>query len=251
MPLSWSFDKIGPLTRTPRDAALVFAALAGADPGDPDSVANSFPSHADIGILNAEHPHVRIGHMPRWFHGDGDSAEAASPRKRDLLQYCEKRPEFSLHEITLPDLPYRDLSYLLLADAAAVFEDLTLSDQDDLLSKQDPDGWPNIFRGAHFLSAVEYLQLQRFRRHCLCVFEETLEAVDVIMAPAYADQGNLLVLTTATGHPSITLPIGFTADGLPDSITLFGKPYSEATLVRAAELIMEEFNLDNRRPALP
>ncbi len=248
MPLSWSFDKIGSLTRSPRDAALVLSAIAGADPGDPDSVPNHFPTRGDVGILNVPEVGFRIGYLPRWFDGDQDTPEGESPTKRELLNYCSSSQAFSLHEIELPDLPYRDLSYLLLADAAAVFEELTLTDRDDLLSRQDPDGWPNIFRGAHFITAVEYLQLQRFRRECLGILEEIFSSVDMLMAPAYADKGNVLVLTTATGHPSITLPIGFTENDMPDSITLFGKPYGEASLIRAAELISESFNLGGRRP---
>ncbi len=276
MPLSWSFDKVGPLTRHPRDAAIVLSALAGHDPGDPESTPNVFPTVGDVTILTGASPHFRVGYMPRWFEAEAgesqgapqgdspgesqdgtpdekpkDSPEGASALKGDLIGWIGADGRFDLVEVTLPDLPYKNLAYLLLADAAAVFEDLTLSNRDDLLSRQDADGWPNSFRASHFLTAVEYVQLQRFRRRCLAVTEEIFSGVDMLIAPAYADGGNLLVLTTATGHPSLTAPIGFLDDGMPDSITLWGRPYGEAALVRAAEVIMESFNLGGRFPELP
>ncbi|MFW5786496.1 MAG: amidase, partial [bacterium] len=251
MPLSWSFDKVGPITRHPRDAAIVLSALAGHDPGDPESTANVFPTVEDLSILTCSAPRFRLGYVPGWFDtatakGGKDSAEGPSALKRELMERLSADERFHPVEVRLPDLPYKNLAYLLLADAAAVFEDLTTSNRDDLLSRQDSDAWPNTFRGSHFMSAVEYVQLQRFRRHCLAVTEEIFAHVDMLMAPAYADDGNLLVLTTATGHPSLTFPIGFLNDGMPDSITLFGRPYGEAALVRAAEVVMESFSLNGR-----
>jgi len=251
MPLSWSFDKIGPLTRHPRDAGIVLSAVTGRDDGDPNSVENTFPSVADEEILRTASPHFTIGYMPRWFdrrEATTDSAEGASAVKSAVVTYLETDARFTLRAIEIPPLPYKNLAYLLLADAAAVFEDLTLSGGADQLARQGADSWPNTFRASHLLSAVEYVQLQRFRRHCVSVVDTLLSRVDMLIAPAYADQGDVLVLTTATGHPSLTFPIGFTGDGLPDSLTLWGRAYGEATMIRAAEVIMEQFNLHGARP---
>ncbi|NBC29755.1 MAG: amidase [Spirochaetes bacterium] len=251
MPLSWSFDKIGPITRHPRDAGVVLSAITGQDDGDPDSVENTFPSVADEEILGSSSPHFTIGYMPRWFdtrEATTDSAEGPSAVKSALIKHLETDERFTLRTIEIPQLPYKNLAYLLLADAAAVFEDLTLSGGTDLLARQGADSWPNTFRASHLLSAVEYVQLQRFRRHCVSLFDSLLSRVDMLIAPAYADQGDVLVLTTATGHPSLTFPIGFTSDGLPDSLTLWGRAYDEATMIRAAEVIMEHFNLQGARP---
>jgi Asp-tRNA(Asn)/Glu-tRNA(Gln) amidotransferase A subunit family amidase len=251
MPLSWSFDKIGPITRHPRDAGVVLSAIAGPDEGDPDSVANVFPSAADERILGDSAPHFTVGYMPRWFDTQGasrETAEGPSAVKQSVLTNLERDQRFTLRSVDVPALPYKNLAYLLLTDAAAVFEDLTLSGRVDLLAQQDAASWPNTFRAGHLLSAVEHVQLQRFRRHCISVVETLLSEVDMLIAPAYADQGDILVLTTATGHPSLTFPIGFTGDGMPDSLTLWGRPYDEARMIRAAEVIMESFNLQGARP---
>lgn len=255
MPLSWGFDKIGPITRHPRDAAVVFSALVGRDPADPDSVDSVFPSREDLRILQSAEPGFRLGYMPRWFDekSAGNSAEkesvgGASALKSAVMDWIGQDPRFSTREVRFPDLPYRNLAYLLLADSAAAFEELTVTDRDDLLSRQDPDSWASTFRAAHFISAVEYVQLQRLRSHCLDVLEEIFAGVDMLISPAYADSGSLLVLTTATGHPSVTFPIGFTSESLPDSLTLWGRPFEEAKLLRTAELIMERFNLGGKWP---
>lgn len=253
MPLSWSFDKLGPIARTPRDTGIVLSAIAGFDPGDPWGVPNTFPTPQDVAILSDPRPLVRVGFHPDWFADREDESEGFDPPtalKRAVLAAVRRMAGVSMREVSLPDLPIRALSLLLSADAAAVFEELTLSGRDDLLAVQSADGWANTFRVARMLSAVDYVQLDRMRQKLVTAMAAMMEPLDCLIAPAYADGGRLLFATTATGHPSLTFPIGMREDGLPDSLTLWGKPWGEATLIRLAEEIQKEFSLGTARPNL-
>ncbi len=107
----------------------------------------------------------------------------------------------------VPDLPYDSLINLLVAEAAAAFEDLTLSDKDDQLTWQDPDAWPNTFRRARFLSAVDHVQLDRLRYRVVQAMDEIFSKVDVLIGPM--DTGPMLVASNFTGHPCLHLRAGF------------------------------------------
>ncbi len=253
MPLSWSFDKLGPIARTPRDTGIVLSAIAGYDPGDPWGVPNTFPTTQDVAVLTSPEPRFRVGFHPDWFAEREDETDGFDPPtslKRTVLGAVERMPGVSMREVSLPELPIRSLSLLLSADAAAVFEELTLSDRDDLLAVQSAEGWANTFRVARMLSAVDYVQLDRMRQKLVSAMAAMMEPVDCLIAPAYADGARLLFATTATGHPSLTFPIGLRKDGLPDSLTLWGKPWGEALLIRLAEEIQKDFSLGATRPLL-
>lgn len=236
MALCWSLDKIGPICRTVEDTALVLSALNGADAGDPSSV--NMPFNFDAGRPVEG---LRVGFDPRWFEGERE------PRALDRRALAAARETgLELVEIELPDRPYGTLMTILLAEAAAAFEELTLSGDDDTLVWQDPDAWPNTFRRTRFVPAVEYVQAERFRRQVMTMMAGQFENLDAMLSPSYA--GSLLLITNNTGHPSLTIRTGFKDDGTPHGITLWGRLFDEGTLCRIGMALEERLDVWSRRP---
>ena len=237
MPLAWSFDKIGPIARCVEDAATAFAYLCGSDPGDPDSVDEPFVFDIEESVKG-----MKVGFDPSWFEG----AQATEVDRLALRTL--KETEVELVEVRLPDLPYEALTVLIDVEAAAAFEELTVSNRDDLLVRQDKDAWPNIFRTNRLVPAVEYLQIQRLRRKVMEVMDKLYRKVDVLISPAYA--ADLLLITNATGHPALVMPAGFTEEGKPYGITLWGRLFEEASLCRLGITLERRFGMWNRYPPL-
>ena len=153
MTLCWSLDKLGPMTRTVEDAMLVLQAISGPDAGDVASV----PSHLDFDAT-APASGLRVGYFAAWM-----KESPATDVDRAALEALKKLG-MAPTEVTLPDWPYSSLMPVLFSEAAAAFEELTLSGADDTLKVQVPDAWPNLFRQARFLSAVDFVQADRLRR---------------------------------------------------------------------------------------
>ncbi len=200
MPLCWSLDKIGPICRSVEDTALVLHAINGADPDDPFQIAAPFGYDQDAAIAG-----LRLGFFPADFALDG-----VAPAERHALEVA-RGLGLPVIELTRPDLPYDALMAVLYAEAAAAFEELTLTDRDDTLKRQDETGWPNGFRKARFLSAVDHVQLDRLRRRVMQEMAAAFARVDVIIGPAM--HGPMLVITNFTGTPCLCLRAGF--DHLP------------------------------------
>ena len=118
----------------------------------------------------------------------------------------------NLVPVELPKLPYGAMTPLLTAEAAAAFDDLTLSGRDKLLTEQGPEDWPNEFRVARFYPAVEYIQANRARTLAIQQVSALFEQVDIIVTPTNGEQ---LVATNLTGHPAIILPNGLRGDDAP------------------------------------
>ena len=197
MTLCWSLDKLGPMTRSVEDAMLVLQAITGPDAGDVSSV----PSHLDFdagaavrGLARRLFPGVDEGELPR----PTSIARRSRPsRKLGMVPV----------EVTLPDWPYGSLNLILFAEAAASFEELTLSGGLDQLKVQVPDAWPNLFRQARFLSAVDFVQADRLRRKVAQEMARIFSQVDLLLVPSLRDE--MLTITNFTGHPSLTLRAGF------------------------------------------
>ena len=197
MALCWSLDKIGPICRYVADTALVLAAMNGFDPRDAGSVA------ADFGWNAARKKEsLRIAHDEAWFK-DAADADRAAPAALKAM------PGVTLEPVSLPDWPYAGLFSVVEIEAAAAFQELTLSGRDDLMVWQDDNAWPNTWRKAHFFPAVDFVNAQRFRRRVIEMMWEKLDraGIDALISPNYA--GNLLVITNFTGHPCLTIPAGF------------------------------------------
>jgi Asp-tRNA(Asn)/Glu-tRNA(Gln) amidotransferase A subunit family amidase len=258
MTLCWSLDKLGPMTRTVEDALLVLQAISGPDPGDVSSI----PSRLDFDA-RASIKGLRVGYFPSWMKQtpatDVDRAALATLRKLGLVPV----------EVSLPDWPYGSLNLILFAEGAAAFEELTLSHGVDQLKVQTPDAWPNLFRQARFLSAVDFVQADRLRRKVAQEMARIFSQVDLLLVPSLRDE--MLTISNQTGHPSLTLRAGFVevsearTDWAPDpknplpkfspprrvphGITLIGRLFEEGTLCRAGIALERAFAVAAERPA--
>ena len=237
MTLCWSWDKVGAITRSVVDTGLVLAAINGATDLDPSSV--SMPFHAPR-LPNARG--VRLAYDPAWFEGPMAS-------HRDVLDAARScGAELVERTFELPCDPGTLLTGLL-AEAAAAFEDMTRTNADDQLSWQADEAWPNSFRQAWFVPAIEMIQSERIRRVFMGWMRTALDGVDALILPPFA--GGFLVVTNATGHPTLCLRSGFDAPNAPRSITLIGHPFDEATLVAAGAALESQLAVAEKRPETP
>jgi Asp-tRNA(Asn)/Glu-tRNA(Gln) amidotransferase A subunit family amidase len=258
MTLCWTLDKLGPMTRTVEDALLVLQAITGPDPGDVASV----PSHLDFDAAAAPGG-LRVGYVPAWM-----KENPATDVDRAALAALKKLGTTPI-EVTLPDWPYSSLMPVLFAEAAAAFEELTLSGADDTLKVQVPDAWPNLFRQARFLSAVDFVQADRFRRRVALEMARVFSGVDLLIVPSLRDE--MLTISNFTGHPSLTLRAGFVtvsearSDWAPDpnnplpkfspprrvphGVTLIGRLFDEGTIGRVGLALERELGVVSERPA--
>ena len=234
MSLCWSLDKIGPITRSVADTALVLDAIDGVDPGDASSVSVPFTAGAERSVDG-----LRIGWNPAWFERANEADRAALDHLRDAG--CR------LVEVELPDLPYDALLVTLYAEAAAAFESLTRTDADDDMVWQSPQAWPNTFRRAWFIPAVEAVQADRVRRQAMQAMASVMADVDALATPSFGS--NLLLITNATGHPTLVQPTSFENDR-PHGFTLIGRLFDEGTLVRLGRVLESAFGVSERRPPL-
>jgi Asp-tRNA(Asn)/Glu-tRNA(Gln) amidotransferase A subunit family amidase len=257
MTLCWSLDKIGPMTRSVEDAMLVVQALSGPDPGDVSSV----PSYLDFDSA-APVNGLRVGYFPAWMK-DNPSTDV----DRAALETVKKTGMTTM-EVSLPDWPYGSLMPVLFSEAAAAFEELTLSGGLSTLKVQVPDAWPNLFRQARFLSAVDFVQADRFRRRVAQEMARVFSQVDLLLVPSLRDE--MLTLSNFTGHPSLTLRAGFVhvsearsdwapdpanplprfspARRVPHGVTLIGRLFDEGTVARAGMALERAFGVAGERP---
>src|SRR5438105_341115 len=257
MTLCWSLDKLGPMTRGVEDALLVLQAITGPDPGDLASV----PSHLDFDA-NASVKGLRVGYFPAWMK-DSPATEV----DRAALDTIKKLGMVPV-EVAIPNWPYDSLNLILFAEGAAAFEELTLSGGLSELKAQVPDGWPNLFRQARFLSAVDFVQADRMRRRVATEMARVFSHVDLLLVPSLRDE--MLTLSTFTGHPSLTFRAGFvtvsearsdwapdpnnplpkfsTPRRVPHGVTLLGRLFDEGTVARAGLALERAFAVSGERP---
>jgi Asp-tRNA(Asn)/Glu-tRNA(Gln) amidotransferase A subunit family amidase len=184
------------MTRSVEDAMLVLHAITGPDAGDLSSV----PSRLDFDA-SAPVAGVKVGYLASWMKEppatDVDRAAMETMRTLGL----------QLKEVTLPDWPFSSLMPILFAEGAASFEELALNNQLGSLKVQVKDAWPNLFREARFLSAVDFVQADRLRRKVALEMARVFRDVDLLIVPSLRDEQ--LTITNFTGHPSLTLRAGF------------------------------------------
>ncbi|RTQ53354.1 amidase [Hymenobacter gummosus] len=239
MALSWTMDKVGPLARSAEDCALVFDALVGPDRRDPATllVPADFRYAFDVDVRK-----LRIGYLKADFERQypnkaNDEATLAALRKLGV----------ELVPLELPPLPASDITYLLVAEGAAAFDELTRSGRDQLMVNQDRNAWPNTFRSSRFIPAVEYIQAQRYRTLLIEEMARRLQGLDGYMAPSF---GRNLVLTNLTGHPAVAVPNGFTPEGLPQTITFMGALFEEGKLLALVKAYQDATDFDEKHPPL-
>ena len=238
MALSWTMDKIGPMCRSAEDCALVFAAIHGRDDRDPTTVEKPFPWPPARGVRG-----LRLGYLAEDF----EKAYRGSENDARALEVF-RAMGVDLVPVQLPKAPIDALSFILFVEAAAAFDELTRSNQDDLLVRQVKDAWPNFFRLARLVPAVEYIQANRVRTQLMASLHELFTQVDAYIGPSL--EGENLLLTNLTGHPSLTLPTGLAEDGLPTTITLIGRLFDEATILALGQAFQLETDFHRARPPL-
>jgi Asp-tRNA(Asn)/Glu-tRNA(Gln) amidotransferase A subunit family amidase len=258
MTLCWSLDKLGPMTRSVEDAMLVLQAISGPDSGD----ASSVPSHLDF---DATRPvaGLKVGYIAQWM-----KESPATDVDRSAMETMKKL-KMELKEVTLPDWPYSSLMPILFAEGAASFEELALNNQLGSLKMQVKDAWPNLFREARFLSAVDFVQADRFRRKVALEMARVFKDVDLLIVPSLRDEQ--LTITNFTGHPSLTLRAGFVevsearSDWAPDpasplpkfnpprrvphGITILGRLFDDGLIGQVGLALEREFGVAGERPS--
>jgi Asp-tRNA(Asn)/Glu-tRNA(Gln) amidotransferase A subunit family amidase len=257
MTLCWSLDKLGSMARSVEDAMLVLHAISGPDAGDLASVPSALAFDAEAQVSG-----LRVGYFPAWMKDapatDVDRATLETVKKLGMKPV----------EVSLPDWPYDSLNVILFAESAAAFEELTLSHRVDELKAQVPDAWPNTFRQSRFLSAVDFVQTDRFRRKVAQEMARIFSEVDLLLVPSLRDE--MLVIGNFTGHPSLTLRAGFVevsearSDWAPDpehplpkfypprrvphGVTLIGRLFDEGTVAQAGMALEKAFGVAGERP---
>ena len=238
MALSWSMDKLGPMTRSAVDAALVFDAIRGPETGE--DAAFPFDPSAPLSDL-------RVGTI---VSTDPDDAGAeADLATMGVLRRLGVTPV----EVALPDdLPISALSIILEAEASAAFDGLTRSRGVDRMVRQERNAWPNVFRHARFIPAVEYINANRIRTQLMQAMGELMSQIDVLVTPSFGNAG--LLITNLTGHPAVAIPNAlFPVDGFPDrraphSITFVAPLWGEHHALRLAHAVQEATDVHRQRP---
>ncbi len=259
MALCWSLDKVGPICRAVEDTAFVLAALNGFDARDRGSIAAPFGFDRDASIAG-----LRLGYLPGAF---GEGANAVDHAALEAA----RRLGIEVVPVGLPDLPYGALMNILYAEAAAAFEGLTLGDLDDTLTWQDDGAWPNTFRKARFLSAVDHVQLDRLRYRVMRALDGLFGEVDALIGPFMT--GPMLIASNFTGHPCLHLRAGFLESGsrslaslgagklttgtaddagrtftVPQGISLWGRLFEEGPILALGMALEKELGVAARRP---
>lgn len=238
MALSWSMDKIGPICRTVEDCALVFHAIYGPDGKDLTIV--DVPFGWDPA---SELSDIRVGFLKSAFERKSQTQENDNA-VLDVLRSLG----IELIPFELPEFPARAISFILSAEAAAAFDELTRSGRDDLLVRQGRGAWPNTFRQARLIPAVEYIQANRLRTLLMQQMAVRMKEIDVFVTPSYG--GNSLLITNLTGHPTVVVPNGFDKEGAPTSIAFIGDLFEETKALRLAKAYQDATGFHLKHPTL-
>ncbi|MDP4176673.1 MAG: amidase family protein, partial [Bacteroidota bacterium] len=186
---------------------------------------------------------LKIGYLKKDFDKTYEFHENDS-----LTLATLKKLGATLVPIDLPDIPVNDISFILNAEAAAAFDELTRSGKDDLMVRQIKNAWPNVFRHSRFIPAVEYINANRIRFQLIQQMNKMLQNIDLYMAPS--DEGDNSLVTNLTGHPLVVVPNGFSKKGTPTSITFVGKLFDEGKIIAAAKAYQDATDFHLKHPKL-
>lgn len=246
MALSWTMDKLGPIARSGLDCALVYDVLRGADPDDPVSVDAPFPFDASRGVEN-----LHVGYLKEAFSGDYDN-QSADQETLDVLR------ELGVEMTPVawdPEVPVGALLNTLDVEAASAFDELTRSGGIDEMVRQGEDTWPNVFRTARFVPAVEHTQMSRLRVDLMERAHAVMQDLDVLVSPSF--EGGTLGITNLTGHPCVCLPNALRpAEEGPDvrrqpgSISFIAPLYQDHKALTLAHAVQQETDVHTRRPPI-
>jgi len=240
MALSWSMDKLGPICRSAEDCALVLNAIHGGDGVDPTARTVPFNWDAERSLSG-----LRIGYFKNAFEAEESRTREFDGQALDALRGLGVDPV----PVELPEsYPMGALRIILNAESAAAFDELTRSGQDDLLVRQTSGSWPNSFRQARLIPAVEFIQANRVRTMVMGALDQALKGVDVFITPSYG--GDVLLMTNLTGHPVAVVPSGFDEEGRPVSISFVGGLWKDAEALRVAHAWQEATGHHTKYPPL-
>jgi Asp-tRNA(Asn)/Glu-tRNA(Gln) amidotransferase A subunit family amidase len=220
---------------------MVFDAIRGLDPADKTLIDAGFawPGEVDLGAL-------KIGYFESAF----DEDYGVSRFDEQTLRVLRKMgAELIPVDLGTPDIPTQALSLILEAEAAAAFDELTRSDRDSLLVRQHRYAWPNLFRTARYITAVEYIQANRIRRDLIEAYHQKMKGFDVVVTPSFQG-GDQLLATNLTGHPVVVVPNGFKKSGSPTSISFLGNLFEEGTVLAVAAAYQQATDYHRERPEL-
>lgn len=237
MALSYSMDKIGPLCRSVLDCAMVFNAIRGEDDLDRTTRTASFNYDSKISIKK-----LRVGYFKIWFEGK-------YPTKENDQKSLEVLKNLGIELIALEwdsKIPISAVRLMLTAEAAASFDELTRSNRDSMMTDQSKWAWPNTFRAARFIPAVEYINASRLRQALIQEFYTKTKDFDVIVTPSFG--GSQLLTTNLTGNPCVVVPNGFNDKGSPTSISFLGKLFGEAAVISLARAYQEATEWEEKVP---
>ena len=266
MALSWTMDKIGPMCRSVEDCVLVLNAIYGSDGKDdtctdaPLEWNSTFAPQtggATAGKPDRPLASLKIGYIQKEFEGAPNNPNPTDAQRQTFsarnAMYAEALDVFRkagarLEPMAMPEFPSGAIGFVLSAEAAAAFDDLTRNkEQLASLTGQSPGDWPNTFRSSRFIPAVEYIRAMRARRLLMQEIDKLMSQYDVFLSPA-PGSGSLQV-TNLTGHPAIALKSGF-IDNMPQAIMVTGRLYDEATVCRVALAYEQATEWHKRNPTL-
>ena len=238
MTLSWSLDKVGPICRSAEDAATVFSFIHGTDGKDESAVNRSFNLSNKSGIKN-----LRIGYAKNHFERLDSNSQEWGVIKAFREQGIEVQPMY------LPDTDvykFDIIGLVIGAEAAAAFDEFTRVGLDDQMTRQTRYDWPNYFRVSRMIPAVEYVNANRHRSVLMQKMNQAMQEYDVIITPSFGNRQ--LAITNLTGHPALCMPIGFTKQGTPNSITLLANLFREEELVTVGSFFQKITDHDEKHP---
>ena len=240
MVLCWSLDKVGPICRSAEDDAIVYYYLHGTDGRDPGSVQHAFNYNPQGDVKK-----LRIAYAENYFKRLSKDAQEL----KVLDAY--RSMGVQLQPVTFPDsgvYNFDMVGIVLQAESAAAFDELTRTDRDSLIERQDKQFWPNTFRAARYIPAVEYINANRYRYRLCEQVQAFMKNYDVVIVPTF--MGSQLSITNLTGNPALCMPTGFSERGNPYSITLLGNLYDEASILQAAKAYQDKTDHHKKHPAL-
>lgn len=239
MVLCWSLDKVGPICRSAEDDAIVFYYIKGTDGKDASAVDHAFNYNPKTDFKK-----LRIAYAENYFRRL--NKDALEWKVLDVYRSLGA----NVQPVIFPDsvlYPVNLISPILDAESAAAFDELTRTNRDDLIERQDKGFWPNGFRSSRMIPAVEYINANRYRYNLCKGMYEFMKDYDVLIVPSFA--GSQLAITNLTGNPVVCMPMGFNRTGGPVSITLLGKLYDEATILAAAKAYQDKTDFNKQHPA--
>jgi Asp-tRNA(Asn)/Glu-tRNA(Gln) amidotransferase A subunit family amidase len=238
MTLSWSLDKVGPICRSAEDAATVFSFVHGTDQKDGSAVNAAFNYNPTMDVKK-----LKIAYAKNIF----DKLDTAAQEWNVLKQLTAAG--IALHPMNFPDTEtyqFDMIGIVIGSEAAAAFDAFTRLDMDEQMTRQTRNDWPNYFRQARTIPAVEYINTMRHRSVLMEKTNQVMKEFDVVISPSFG--GRQLAITNLTGHPALCMPIGLSKQGTPNSITFLANLFKEEALLSVGKFFQSITSFDEMHP---